>query len=72
MDPCLPMDLVDEHTVDDTKFKVTGTGEYKRCEALLLSFVKNIGIYNIRTLTPIRRWKFPGLLKKKRKFYPLE
>ena len=35
------MDLVDEHTVDDTKFKVTGTGEYKRCEALLLSFVKN-------------------------------
>ena len=35
------MDLVDEHTVDGTKFKVTGTGEYKRCEALLLSFVKN-------------------------------
>ena len=35
------MDLVDEHTVDGTKFKVTGTGEYKRCEALLLSFVRN-------------------------------
>jgi len=35
------MDLVDEHTVENVKFKVTGTGEYERCENLLVSFVKN-------------------------------
>ena len=35
------MDLVDEHTVDGVKFKVTGTGEYERCETLLVPFVKN-------------------------------
>ncbi|XP_066918100.1 ectonucleoside triphosphate diphosphohydrolase 4-like [Clytia hemisphaerica] len=41
LDPCLPMDLVDEHTVEGVKFKVTGTGEYERCEYLMKSFVNN-------------------------------
>lgn len=44
LDPCLPMDLVDEHTVNGIKFKVTGTGEYERCESQLLPFVRNQSI----------------------------
>ena len=34
-DPCLPTDMVDEPTVGNTSFKLTGTGEFNRCRVIL-------------------------------------
>ncbi|XP_047128102.1 ectonucleoside triphosphate diphosphohydrolase 7 [Hydra vulgaris] len=40
LDPCLPKELVDEQIVNNTKFKITGTGEFSRCKNLLASNIE--------------------------------
>jgi len=39
MDACLPKDMVDEQKYNDTVFKITGSGEFRECQSLLLPLI---------------------------------